>query len=122
MKLKKFLGIMLSCALALNSTLITIGANETTVSASSIVYDETKFEIDENGVLTNYKGTDTEVVIPDGVTAIGLEVFYSNFNLVSITIPNSVTSIEVAAFCNCINLANVIIPNSVTSIGDSAFF
>ncbi|GHT72892.1 hypothetical protein AGMMS50262_02920 [Bacteroidia bacterium] len=81
---------------------------------------ESDFEIDENGVLIGYHGAGGDVVIPDGVTAIGDLVFYSH-DITSISIPNSVTSIGAGAFYECSNLASITIPNSVTSIGDDAF-
>ena len=63
----------------------------------------------------------TQVVIEDGVTSIGNEVFAYCTKLTSVTISNSVTSIGDYAFYNCINLKSVIIPSSVTSIGGYAF-
>ncbi len=77
------------------------------------------FEI-ENGVLKKYKGAGGDVVIPDGVTEIGVESFKDS-KVTSITLPNSVTKIGVRAFCMCGSLKGVTIPNSVTSIDDSAF-
>ena len=62
----------------------------------------------------------TSVVIPNGVTSIGVHAFsYCQF-LTSVTIPNSVTSIGIAAFGST-GLRSVTIPHSVTSIGISAF-
>ena len=78
------------------------------------------FEI-ENGVLTRYTGTASEVVIPDGVTSIGSDAFWECKNLTSVTIPESVTSIAWRAFCLCNNLTSITIPASVTSIGNPAF-
>jgi deoxycytidine triphosphate deaminase len=75
----------------------------------------------EDGVLTKYKGTDTEVVIPDGVTSIGRNVFAYCESLESITIPDSVTSIGGSAFSDCESLESITIPDSVTSIGWGAF-
>ena len=60
-------------------------------------------------------------VIPNSVTGIGREAFYS-CKFESIIIPTSVTSIGNRAFRDCSRLKNLTIPNSVTSIGDSAFF
>lgn len=61
------------------------------------------------------------IIIPDSVTKIGYNAFYSCKNLKSITIPDSVTSIDGYAFMYCTNLSSITIPNSVTSIGNGAF-
>ena len=73
----------------------------------------------ENGTLVKYVGTDTDVVIPEGVTTIGCGVF-CNMNITSVTIPNSVKCIEHSAF-KMTNLTSVIIPEGVETIGSFAF-
>lgn len=78
------------------------------------------FEI-ENGVLKKYRGSDSDVIIPEGVTSIGKGAFDSCISLKTITIPNSVTYIDDKVFWGCRNLINVKIPDSVTHIGVEAF-
>ena len=80
-----------------------------------------EFEIDSNGVLTKYTGTDTHIVIPDGVTAIAVRVFENNDKITSITIPTTVSSIGNYAFSYCYNLETVTMAEGVTSIGSNAF-
>lgn len=79
------------------------------------------FEI-ENGVLKHYRGSDEDVVIPEGVTAIGDKAFYYNSGIKSVLIPEGVTSIGKSAFYSCSKLRSVKIPGSVLSIGRDAFY
>ncbi len=62
------------------------------------------------------------VIIENGVTSIGNNVFNECSNLVSVTIPDSITSIGESTFEWCYNLTSVTIPDSVTSIGNYAFY
>ncbi len=79
------------------------------------------FEI-KDGVLTRYLGTESDVVIPDGITAIGKSAFAENLSLLSVVIPDGVTVIGNCAFNKCKNLTSVSIPDSVKKIGREAFY
>ena len=64
-----------------------------------------------------------EAVIPSGVTSIGVNAFYSNVLITSVTIPNSVTSVDVRGFSDCLNLVSVTFESGskLTTILASAF-
>ncbi len=71
-----------------------------------------------------YPNGETEgVIIPQGVTSIGMYAFYNwSSNNQPLVIPNSVTEIGEHAFYNWqSNTHPLVIPNSVTSIGYGAF-
>lgn len=78
------------------------------------------FEI-EDGVLIEYNGESTKVVIPNGVVAIGDFAFTLCSEITEITIPKTVKSIGHNAFWHCANLNSVKIPYSVMNIDDNAF-
>ncbi len=77
--------------------------------------------------VTDYKGSDTEVTIPESyngipIEAIGDSAFKNCTSIISVSIPESVTSIGDYAFESCTGLASIDIPDSVTSIGEYAFY
>lgn len=83
-------------------------------------YDKSEFDI-EGTILKKYKGTKSEVIIPQGVISIYDSAFEYCDNLTEITIPGSVEEIGPLAFAGCSSLTSIIIPNSVTSIAEELF-
>jgi hypothetical protein len=75
----------------------------------------------KDGVLIEYNGNGSDVVIPDSVTEIGCYAFDGCIGLTSINIPDSVTKIGYHAFDGCIGLTSINIPDSVTEICSWAF-
>lgn len=61
------------------------------------------------------------VVIPEGVTVIGVKAFGGNIKKASVTFPESLVEISTFAFEYNEALTTVTIPGKVTSIGESAF-
>ena len=62
-----------------------------------------------------------QVVLPDGLTTIGDNAFWS-CDITSVVIPEGVTTIGKNAFQNCYHLTSVTIPASVTTTGEYAFY
>lgn len=79
------------------------------------------FRIDDKGVLQRYNGTETKVVIPEGVTGIGDNAFARYTDITEVTIPDTVTSIAEGAFVCCDSLKSITIPAGVTTIGYNSF-
>ena len=83
-------------------------------------------EVDGGAKLTEYLGTDTDVVIPeeiDGVKVVTFDegVFAYNRKITSVTLPDSITQIPEGAFRSCTALKCVTLGNGVTAIGNEAF-
>ncbi len=87
-----------------------------------------EFEIDENGIITQYLGDKKDIIIPTEiqgniVRGIGDSCFANDISITSIYIPETVTSIGVKAFENCTHLGTVSFMSNGTKInvGTSAF-
>ena len=87
--------------------------------------DADDFEINEDGVLVKYKGSATEVTLPDTVTSIGERAFASS-TVEHVTVPASVRSIGLEAFIYS-SLKKITFiddeahPAQLTTIADRAF-
>ena len=78
-----------------------------------------EFEI-KNGILQKYCGTDSEVVIPDGVTIIGKDAFYEDKDAEKVVIPEGVKVISSSAFYLS-KLKEIILPKTLERIESEAF-
>lgn len=74
-----------------------------------------------SGVLVKYSGSETEIVIPDGVTKIGDRAFFNQKSIVSVVMPESVVKIDSHAFEKCIRLKEISFSPNITDIGYDAF-
>lgn len=97
------------------------GAGGTTsANYSQWIRDISEWTIDEDGVATEYKGNDANVVVPNGVTALGKYVFDGNTTIKSIFLPGTVTEIGDGAFVDA-TLESIYINEELTTIGENAF-
>ena len=74
----------------------------------------------QDGVLTEYRGSEAHVVIPDGVTAIGERVFFFREDIKSVVVPEGVTEIGADAFGFC-RLDELFLPSTLQTMDGSAF-
>lgn len=78
-----------------------------------------------NGILYDYNGSGSSVVVPSGVTKIACrfeEAFAERSDITSITIPEGVTEIGYAAFASCVALKEVKLPSTLKKLGAGAFW
>lgn len=62
-----------------------------------------------------------ELVIPEGVTAIGNDAFHDVYTLTSVVIPSTVTQIGSEAFAGCSEMRSLTMASGVKVIGSNAF-
>lgn len=75
----------------------------------------------QGSTLTKYRGSDTNVSVPDTVETIGENAFEGNTNIELVVLPNSVKSIEPYAFWGCDSLDTVVLGKGLKAVGDYAF-
>lgn len=108
----KLFGVLFMAASLIIMTLPVAEADAAT-SASGFVI--------EGSTLVKYRGTDTDVSIPDTVEIIGESAFENNTYVERVVIPDSVQEIEPYAFWGCDNLETVILGKGLSEVGDYAF-
>ena len=76
----------------------------------------------EDGVLKEYRGLDTDVIVPEGVTAIGENAFkLRTYSINSIVLPSSLKIVGIRAFSGCSKLTSIQLPEGLEEIGERAF-
>lgn len=90
-----------------------------------------KFFVDGEGLLykVKFRKSDTHIIIPEGVTSIGSDVFFSSKNrtkrrvktITNVRFPSTIEFIGDNTFRGLENLREIEIPSSIKQIGKSAF-
>ena len=74
-----------------------------------------------NTVLIACDSTDSEIIVPEGITVIADETFMDRKDIVSVHLPGTLQRIGNHAFCRCTALKELNVPESVREIGMLAF-
>ena len=111
-KRKRFFGALLIAAALVVMTL-PVSEADAASSASDFVMEGNK--------LVKYRGTETNVSVPDTVEIIGENAFEDNTKVELVVLPNSVRRIEGYAFWGCDKLDTVVLGKGLTEVGDYAF-
>ena len=97
-------------------------------AAEKLAYGDYQYKVNDNDeiTITNYTGSDTELIIPDTiegkkVTAIGEKAFYLSKSIVSVTIPDSIKEIGARAFSGCKSLEKVKVYDDLIKMSFSVF-
>ena len=88
------------------------------------------YTITDDGVITQYNGNDTVIIIPNQVmkngvakqvTAVSNTAFSRNTTITSITMPTTVDYVDIGGFKGCTSLRVINLPNNINYISDEAF-
>ena len=110
MLIKKITAIAASAALVFGT--LCFSANAASPEEDFIIIDN---------CITGYVGNGGDIVIPDGITQIGLHTFWGNKNITSVVIPKSCTRICTSAFAHCSALRSVTFEGDIRSMGSNTF-
>ena len=100
------------------------------------LYDNGKLVINGTGAMADYPWTDTppqrpweeyrnsitELVVNDGVTALGSSAFYQMYYLQNVVLPEGITSLPFQVFALCVNLKDINFPASLTTLENECLF
>ena len=127
---KKIVSIFLSLCIIVSLLSVT-GINANAVTTDKVIVTASggySYSITDDGyaMIEQYKGTDTELVIPSTINGytvkyIDDEAFMNCKELTSINLPDSLEEIGSRAFQGCEKLTSITIPNSVVTIYSCAF-
>ena len=123
-----FLGCSMTSITSNNANIVIDGNGVVSSADGSVIFyypAELPVDIDFTTVTANTalygNTTETEVTLPEGITAITAKMFYGFKGLKKIVIPEGVTEIGNYAFAECTGLTEIVLPSTLTKIGEYAF-
>lgn len=105
------------------TSLLTINTKASEVDSNA--FNNTAFSksftdgiVNFNGILLQYTGNASNVVIPNDINIIGKNAFKGNNKVITIHIPTNVETIKESAFENCSSLKEIIVDGKTSSLKD----
>lgn len=83
--------------------------------------DANDFLVVGDRILLAYKGSESNIAIPDGIYKIAPGAFYNNTNIKSVMLPSTVNTVGEDAFNGCTNLNQLTLNEGLVNINDRAF-
>ena len=123
-------GLLTAAAMQVSAEDVSPGTEtEITQQAEKNVTTVFSFMINEDSTtvtITEYNGTETDVVIPESingmeVTGIATSAFGGNTEITSVTMPDTVLNINASAFKGCLNLENIKLSKNLLTMGEYVF-
>lgn len=75
-----------------------------------------------NGFLLRYNGTETDVVMPEGIRVVDSYAFFHRRKLLkTMRLASTVRVLRAKAFCECSRMQSIVFPEYLQSIGERAF-
>ena len=102
-----------------SGTLVLSGSGET---YSYHVYYRDEASLYGEAPWCDYSTGIKNVVVEEGITKLGDDIFTNCFILSEVTLPETLSEIGIDAFSGCSALVEIAIPDSVTKIGGAAFY
>ena len=104
-----------------NNAVATVTGNTVTITGTGETYDDCWWADvnDSNNELD--KTSIKYIIVEDGITSLGYELFKNFNNVETIELPASLTKIKNWTFQNCRSLKSISIPEGVTEIGNGIF-
>lgn len=112
---------------AFHDELIAPAEEEAGTSAEELTEGDFTYCLDgDNAVITKYKGTATNLTIPDKlgghtVTAIDGWAFFGLETLSTVSVPATVSAIKEYAFASCTSMVSITLPSELGILGQGAF-
>ena len=104
-----------------SNAIATVEEDTLTITGNGETYDECYWEDIKDSMNELDKNSIKHIIVEDGITSLGYELFRNFKNVETIQLPASLTKIKNSAFQNCRSLKNISIPEGVTEIGVGIF-
>ena len=91
-----------------------------TVPSDAVQLTKAQCMTDANGRITAYFGRMKDIILPDGVIAVGKNAFLFKTHITSVALPEGIEVVEDGAFWSCSALKSIVLPSTLRELGKKA--